>query len=149
MVKTRIDLTQTPPRSPRVRLGGYVLLARMIDKGRATLAGTNGDYHYDCPLDQQFTKFAGIDAAALKDQLAAGKGDGEIIEWISAHSTAKPSAAQIEAWSAHQAARSPADLDSIKFFLGVLESSGPHRKDIATWFDLLDLDDFASYGGKP
>ncbi len=29
------DLTQRPPRSPRVRLGGLVLLPRMLDKGRA------------------------------------------------------------------------------------------------------------------
>ena len=25
----------------------------------------------------------------------------------------------------------------------------PNRTDIANWFDLLDVDDFASYGGKP
>ena len=42
-------LTQRPPRSPRTRLGGYVLLPRMLDKGRATLAGMNGEYHYNCP----------------------------------------------------------------------------------------------------
>jgi hypothetical protein len=34
------NLTQRPPRSPRVRLGGYVLLPRLLDKGRAELAGT-------------------------------------------------------------------------------------------------------------
>ena len=33
------DLTQHPPRSPRGRLGGYVILPRCLDKGRATLAG--------------------------------------------------------------------------------------------------------------
>ena len=43
------DLTLRPPRSPRCRLGGYALLPRMLDKGRATLAGKNGDYHYACP----------------------------------------------------------------------------------------------------
>jgi hypothetical protein len=37
-----IDLTQRPPRSFRVRLGNYVVLARMLDKGRATLAGKDG-----------------------------------------------------------------------------------------------------------
>ena len=45
------DLTKRPPRSPRVRLGGLVILPRMLDKGRAAIAGTIGDYHYDCPLD--------------------------------------------------------------------------------------------------
>ena len=38
-----IDLTQRPPRSFRVRLGNYVILARMLDKGRATVAGKNGE----------------------------------------------------------------------------------------------------------
>jgi len=42
-----IDLTERPPRSFRVRLGNYVILARMLDKGRATLAGKNGEYKYN------------------------------------------------------------------------------------------------------
>ena len=37
------DLTQRPPRSTRCRLGGYALLPRMLDKGRATIAGKNGE----------------------------------------------------------------------------------------------------------
>ena len=73
------DLTKRPPRSPRVRLGGYVLLPRMIDKGRADIAGKTGEYHYNCPLDQRFVEFVGIDPAALREQLASGKGDGEIL----------------------------------------------------------------------
>jgi hypothetical protein len=28
----------------RARLGGFVLLPRILDKGRATLAGKNGEY---------------------------------------------------------------------------------------------------------
>ena len=42
------DLTQRPPRSPRVRLGGYVLLPRLLDKGRAALAGTLGEARRIC-----------------------------------------------------------------------------------------------------
>ncbi len=64
------DLTKFPPRSPRVRLGGYVILPRMLDKGRATLAGKHGEYHYACPMDQRFLEFVGIDPEALKKELA-------------------------------------------------------------------------------
>ena len=39
-----IDLTQRPPRSHRVRLGGYVMLPRILDKGRALNAGKIGVY---------------------------------------------------------------------------------------------------------
>ena len=77
------DLTQRPPRSPRVRLGGYAILARALDKGRATLAGKNGEYNYACPLDMNWFDFAGIKPAELKKQLATGKtkhkqGDGPV-----------------------------------------------------------------------
>ena len=77
------DLTKQAPRSPRVRLGGYVILPRMLDKGRAAIAGKNGEYHYACPMDERFLDFAGIKADTLKKQLAAGKSDGEILAWKS------------------------------------------------------------------
>lgn len=73
------DLTRQPPRSARAKLGGFVILPRCLDKGRATLAGTPGEYHFACPLDQQFLTFAGIDAEALRAQLATGKSDTEIL----------------------------------------------------------------------
>ena len=76
------NLTQRRPRSPRVRLGGYVMLARILDKGRAELAGTAGEYKFNNPMDQHFFRFTGITAEALKNELATGKGDGEILAWI-------------------------------------------------------------------
>jgi hypothetical protein len=42
-MNTAKDLTKEPPRSPRVHVGGYALLARMADKGRATLNGKAGE----------------------------------------------------------------------------------------------------------
>src|SRR5947207_9711448 len=94
------DLTKRPPRSPRVRLGGYAILPRMLDKGRATIAGKNGEYNYACPMDERFLEFVGLEPKALKEQLAAGKGDGEILEWIIAHARHSRSQAEIAAWSA-------------------------------------------------
>ena len=51
-MNTAKALTKEPPRSPRYRLGDYALMARMIDKGRADLQGSVGEYHFACPLDQ-------------------------------------------------------------------------------------------------
>ena len=48
---TAKDLSKVAPTSPRVRTGGYAILARMADKGRADIAGTVGEYHFNCPLD--------------------------------------------------------------------------------------------------
>ena len=38
------DLTQHPPRSVRVRLGGFAHLPRLLDKARAFAAGKQGSY---------------------------------------------------------------------------------------------------------
>ena len=142
------DLTKQPPRSARVRLGGFVILARMLDKGRALLAGKNGEYIYNCPLDVRFLEFAGIDARALKKQLAAGKGDGDILKWINTHAKHRRDASEIETWSAWQERRAPDNVDSRDYFNELHKKSAPRRTDITSWFELLDVDDYASFGGK-
>jgi hypothetical protein len=142
------DLTQHPPRSPRVRLGGYALLARCLDKGRATLAGKNGEYNFDCPLDQRVFEFAGIKADNLKKQLALGKSDSQILEWIAANSTTKPQPWQIAQWSAFAEQRGATDVETREYFTGLLAKISKTREDINGWFDLLDLDDYVSFGGR-
>ena len=147
-LKNAPDLTRHPPRSPRVRLGGYAVLPRTLDKGRALIAGKVGEYHYNCPLDQRFLTFAGINADTLKKQLAAGKGDAEILEWIQKTGKHRRTEADIVAWSACQEQRAPADTESREYFQNIQAKVAPKREDIATWFDLLDVDDYVSFGGK-
>jgi uncharacterized protein DUF5069 len=53
------DLSKEPPRSPRERIGGYCILGRMIDKGRAALDGTTGQYEFNCGMDQMLFRFKG------------------------------------------------------------------------------------------
>ncbi len=142
------DLTQRPPRSPRVRLGGYCILPRLLDKGRATAAGKQGEYCYNCPLDQRFFEFAGIDAKALLKELKKNKGDGEVLKWIQKQSKTKPTLLEILNWSAYQDQRGATDLDSREFFQKYHAKLAPHRTDIGTWFDVLDLDDHVTFGGK-
>jgi hypothetical protein len=148
ILKNAPDLTRQPPRSPRVRLGGLATLPRMLDKGRATIAGKNGEYHYACSMDQRLLGFLGLNPEALKKQLATGKGDGEILEWILENAKKKRTDAEIAAWSAQADQRAPADTEGREFFQCVHARIAPQRQDIATWFDLLDLDDYVSFGGK-
>jgi len=143
------DLTKQAPRSARVRLGGYVLLPRMLDKGRATIIGKNGEYHYNCPLDQHFLRFAGIDAKALLAELKKGKGDGEILEWITAKSKTQRGNWEIQQWSNYQEGRGPdSDAETLGYFGELVAKFTKTREDIRTWADLLDLDDYVSFGGK-
>jgi hypothetical protein len=142
------DLTKQPPRSPRVRLGGYATLPRCLDKGRATLNGKNGEYHFACPLDQRFLSFAGVDPEALKKELAAGKGDWEILEWIQANGKNQRTEVEVAAWSAYAEQRVPTDAETRAYFNELHSKAAAKREDIATWFDLLDVDDYVSFGGK-
>ena len=143
------ELTQRPPRSPRCRLGGYALLPRMLDKGRATLAGTNGEYHYNCPLDQRFLSFVGIDPKKLLAVLKQGKGDGEILGWIQANAKHERSPWEIQLWSDYMDRRGPdSDAETLQFFAEYVAKLTKTREDIKTWADVLELDDFVSFGGK-
>ncbi len=142
------DLTKQAPRSPRVRLGGYAILPRMLDKGRAEVAGKNGEYHYNCPMDQRLLSFLGIDAEALRKELAAGKGDGEILEWIQKTAKHQRGDAEICAWSAQAEQRVPSDVESREYFHEIHRKTAPKREDISNWFELLDVDDYVSFGGK-
>jgi hypothetical protein len=144
-----IDLTQRPPRSFRVRLGNYVVLARMLDKGRATLAEKNGDYIYNSPTDQHLVEFLGFDPDALLKELATGKADGEILEWVQVHSKTPPSPWEIEAWSAFMEKRAPdSDAETLAFFAEHLGRLSKTREDVKTLFEFGELDDYVSFGGK-
>lgn len=144
------DLTRRPPRSPRCRLGGYVTLPRMLDKGRATIAGTNGEFRYDAPFDQHIISFLGFDPPSLKEQLAAGLGDGEILGWLNENAQHKPTPWEIEQWSNYMSRRTPeSDQETLIFFFRRVGSFSKTREDIFTWMDLLDLDDLVTFGGKP
>ena len=143
------DLTQRPPRSFRVRLGNYVVLARMLDKGRATLAKKNGEYVYNSPTDQRLVQFLGFDPDALLKELAAGKSDGKMLEWVQAHSKTPRSPWEIEPWSAFMEKRAPdSDAETLAFFAKHLGRLSKTREDVKTWFEFGKLDDYVSFGGK-
>jgi hypothetical protein len=122
----------------------------MLDKGRATAVGKQGEYHYNCPLDQRLLNFLGADPDALMSEIKLAKGDGELLEWILENANNKIAPWDIEQWSAYQDKRSPdSDAETILSFADKVGNFSKTREDIKTWFDLLDLDDHASFGGKP
>ncbi|MBA3651180.1 MAG: DUF5069 domain-containing protein [Chthoniobacterales bacterium] len=143
------DLNRRPPRSPRVRLGGYVVLPRILDKGRAELAGKAGEFNYNNPADYHWFRFTGITAEQLKAELATGKGDGEMLAWIQENALHKREPWEIQQWSAYFSERGPdSDVETLEFFAKKMGGFNPKREDVKTWFDLLDLDDHVTFGGQ-
>jgi hypothetical protein len=142
------DLTQRPPRSPRVRLGGYAILPRLLDKGRAKIAGKTGEYIFNSSLDKRFFAFVKIDAEALLAQLGEGKGDSEILAWVNETAGHHPTDWEIAQWSSFQEARGATSVKAREHAAKQLASLAPNRADLVTGFDFLDLDDHVSFGGK-
>lgn len=138
------NLTKEPPRSPRYRLGGYVVLARAIDKCRAELAGQIGEYHYDCPLDNVLFEFKGIKGPELKKVVEGGASDKKVLQWLNAQGTPR-TPEEIKRWSDETEAFSYVNHPTKKdWFIGECQRLGldPHQ---ATLFDFLDADDRASF----
>jgi hypothetical protein len=147
MEKEAKDLSRVAPRSPRERLGGFAVLARTIDKCRATINGTNGEYHFDCPVDNTLFGFKGITGDEFRQIVEEEMTDEEIAEWLKTHGTPRTED-EIEAWSDRVTAASPMDgEDETKkeWFRGVCE---PLDLDPETTslFDYLEEDDAASFG---
>ena len=143
-----MDLTKRPPRSPRIQLGGYVILPRLLDKCRADIANTLGEYKFDCPLDQHFLTFVGVTGPEIRKIAAEGKSDTEMLEWINTNARNKRSAWEIAQWSDWHNSRSPGDAESMQWFAEMVQKVAPKREDVSRWFELLDIDDHVTFGGK-
>ena len=138
------NLTNEPPRSPRNRLGNYALMGRMIDKGRASLEGTAGDYHFACPLDQMLLDFKGVQADEVKKLLASGATDEQVVAWFNDHGTPK-TVEEIKGWSAGIEAYRPYDNPEKKdWFSGECAKLGL-KPEASTLTDYLEADDVATF----
>lgn len=140
------DLTRHPPRSPRVTLGGYVQLPRILDKARAAAVGRLGDYEFPAPLDAHFHAFTGITSANLSALVQSGSSDTDVIAWIQPRVGRSPT--EIADWSASLSRHAPEDAEMRAWFAEEIARLAPGRGDVHTYFDLLDLDDFVSFGGR-
>jgi len=143
-MNTAKDLSKEPPRSPRTRLGGYAIMARMIDKGRAHFRGTAGDYHFDCPVDKELFKFKGISGDEIAPLLKADVSDNAIADWIDRHGIAK-AASEVRAWSdAAEAVLPYNDPEHAEWFQGVCDGLKLNPA-TTTLFDYLEADDRATF----
>jgi hypothetical protein len=142
-MKTK-DLSKEPPSSPRERVRDYVILRRTMDKCRATLAGTAGDYHYDCPLDNVLFSFKGITGDDFKNAVKRGLTEEQLALWVDEQGVPK-TPEEIQAWSDNVEAYSMLeDPEKRDFFIAECEKLGldPNK---TTLFDWLEADDRASF----
>ncbi|PYK85089.1 MAG: hypothetical protein DME41_00280 [Verrucomicrobia bacterium] len=117
------DLTKEAPRSPRIRVGGYAILGRTIDKCK----GVKGD--------------------DFKAQIENGASDQEMVEWLNRNGE-KKTPDEIKRWGDEVTASNPYnDPERREWFV---EQVKPLRLDPAktTLFDWLEKDDKACHAQK-
>ena len=134
------DLAKQAPHSPRYRVYGFAILSRAVDKCRASLAGTAGEYHYDCPLDNALFSFKGVTGEQFKTAVQAAKNYEDVGAWMLANGTAK-TAGEIKLWSDEVQASSPMkNPEKRDFFIEDCHRLGLNPQMNST-FDWLEADD--------
>lgn len=138
------DLAKEPPRSPHQRLHDYVILARTLDKCRASLNNTLGDYHFDCPLDNMLFRFKGISGDDFREKVKSGAGDEEVGQWLDENGLVQTPGA-IAGWSRSLDAYRPyEDPEKRQWFIEQCKPLGLNPRE-TTLFGFLDADDKAAF----
>lgn len=124
----------------RAKLAGYVHLARMIDKCRAVLAGTEGEYIYPCPMDERLMEYAGITADQFTAAVKANPTDEGVATWF--RQAARPrQPTELEEWNQKLLLRGPSSPESMERFKKYRDAVDPSRTDLTAWSDLQDLEE--------
>ena len=135
-------MSRLHPRSPYEKLGGYVHLPRLIDKARLQRKGLLDGYNYKTVgFDNHLLTFLKLDGDAFEEVANRLDNDEEILEWVQKNA-AQNSPEQIEQWNQAMTARHPDTAAKKARFLHFLkEAGGEGRKDIRTYFDLIEFDE--------
>ena len=130
------------PRSPYERLGGYVHLPRLIDKARLHRQGLLTGYNYKTVgFDRHLLAFLKIDPEAFEKAANELESDEAILAWVRENGITH-SPAEIEEWNQAMISRRPDTAEKKARFVHFLrEASGAGRKDIRTYFDLIEFDE--------
>jgi succinate dehydrogenase flavin-adding protein (antitoxin of CptAB toxin-antitoxin module) len=137
------DLRADYPRSPREKLGGYVIAARCVDKCRAFLLGMHGEYSYwPCSLASQWFAFTGITPEQLKDVVATGATDDDIARWITEHSKVKDPE-EVLKWNnrLRDMRLSDMNLQAQQYLEEYIPKFVPSHRPVYVWFDVYDLEE--------
>jgi hypothetical protein len=130
------------PRSPYDRLGGYVHLPRLIDKAKLHRKGLLDGYNYKTVgFDKHLLAFLKLNPDAFEEVAHRLDDDAAILDWVQKNG-ATHSPDSIEHWNEAMISRKPDTAAKKARFLHFLkEAGGAGRKDIRTYFDLIEFDE--------
>lgn len=135
-----MNLTKSFPRSIRIKLEGYAHLARMIDKCRAVLVGTEGEYIFPCPMDFRLMEFAGITDQQFTETVRANPTDEGVAQWFRGAAKAH-TPAELDEWNRMMLNRGPSTPEKQEYFNKLRDAVDLSRTDLTAWSDLQDLEE--------
>jgi hypothetical protein len=135
-----VDLTKGFPRSGYDTVGGIVMLPRAIDKMRAYLAGTPGEYIAHKGFSADVFELFGTDAATFEEIVRTHDTDEGV---LAALMTIKhPTAEAIATYNLEMTTYPSNDPAAVERMHGRMAAAGRgHRTDIVTSFDSWDLEE--------
>ena len=143
------DLTKEAPASPRLRVGGYVILARLADKARAEfLGGKIGVYLTNGPLDRRLLAWKGVSYDEVKQVIVDGGDDEAVATYLSAHGTLK-APEEITAWSDAMEKRNPDDEPELREVYAAEVTKRGLDPASTPSFAFLEADDRHAFGALP
>lgn len=138
-----LDLTKEFPRSPRdISIAGYVVAARCLDKCRAVLNDTAGEYHSGCPLDEIWLDFAGIKYKAFRKFVSTGADDAAVSEWVASKAKQKKRS-EVIAWNNKMRDKQISKMTPRlqEFLEDYIPANLPKEKQVYVWFDVYDIEE--------
>jgi quercetin dioxygenase-like cupin family protein len=112
------DLRVVEPEPLDCSLDGYAWIPRMLDKARATMAGTEGSYMFGCPVDHTCMARLGVRPELVLELAAAHDDDHAVLAALRDHGV--PTAE--EAWFDGPAVEDELQLEDV--YLRVRPASG-------------------------
>lgn len=130
------------PRSPYERLGGLVHLPRLIDKAKLHRKGLLNGYNYKTiGFDKHLLAFLKLNPDAFEEAANRLEDDAAILSWVEEHAV-EHSPAAIDEWNETMISRQPdTAVKKARFLHFLKEAGGEGRKDIRTYFDLIEFDE--------
>lgn len=130
-----LDLSKRPPRGPRERLDGVVLIPRTIDKLRASLPGGNLGTYKVPGFSTRMLQMIGVSEADLLEAVRTASSDGDIAAWLRANADTR-AYPRVNEHFEHLTTESLADPDDYHRRYPVARRLG-----LSNLFDVLEADD--------
>jgi hypothetical protein len=132
------DLREHAPRAAREKLGGIHFMARTVDKMRAKIQNTLGQYKVGPGISMYLFEWLGITEPQFEEAVRNAKNDGDVVTWLHAH-TDPATYADVNERLATRGIRDDAHYAELLPRYPIFLEQPELRH--ARWFDIFDADD--------